>query len=180
MSTSTSSDKNTSPYEQDQDIFEIIDRPDYDLFTNVTVSVDNKLPKRFPKNMKMLTILSSTFSRHIPDTVTHLFFGDEFDQDMEHVNIPKNIVFLKFGKNFNHKLNPLPVGLNVLILGHKFDQDLSGVIPNGINDIIIGKTFKREINGVLPSGLQNLVIGSHYQGKIPKYLQESIECLEFF
>ena len=58
--------------------------------------------------------------------ITHLKFGDEFNQQ---VIIPNSVGYLKFGNNFNQQVT-LPDSIIYLIFGYLFNQQV--IIPNSV------------------------------------------------
>ena len=103
---------------------------------------------------------TSVFDMEQSSNVTHLEFGDYFNQSLEGVNLPAGLQHLQFGRYFNRSLEGanLPAGLLHLQFGTCFKQSLEGVnLPAGLLHLTFGYSFNQSLEGVnLPAGLQHL------------------------
>src|SRR5205814_5864819 len=92
----------------------------------------------------------------LPDKLTHLKFGDAWNQDLEPGMLPRGIVHLEFGSifcvweceyysQFNRliKKDVLPDTLTLLRFGHKFNQPLDkNVLPCGFTTLVLSNMYK--------------------------------------
>ena len=89
-------------------------------FNNCTSYYLNLELKQYPKHLKKIIFLS-TFTESIddiiPNCITHLTLGNEFNQPIN--NIPKSITHLTFGENFNQAINNLPKSITHLTFGNQ-------------------------------------------------------------
>lgn len=84
--------------------------------------------------------------------VTHLTFGDTFNQPVD--QLPLSITHLVFGYRFNKPVNHLPAKLTFLQLGNDFDQPVDQ-LPGPLDTLIGGARFRRPLDH-LPLGLRVL------------------------
>ena len=88
----------------------------------------DKLPKCFIGLLQNLTHLTLNFYfnqnyKNLPQSLTYLKFGYNFNQKINNLTkyflgFPKNLYHLTFGIDFNQKVNDLPKNLTHLIFGH--------------------------------------------------------------
>lgn len=101
-----------------------------------------------------------------PKNLTHLIFGDKFNQEVN--NLPNGLNYLKFGYDFdmsvdnlphkllkkepivklsgkNKTLSDYPCRIKTLIFGHDFNQPIDK-LPGGIEFITFGKLFNQNID----------------------------------
>jgi hypothetical protein len=90
----------------------------------------------------------------LSNTLTHLFFGYDFDRL---VNLSNSIINLSFGYSFNRELN-LPNSIIQLTFGFAFNRELN--LPSGLIHLTFGNNFDQPIN--LPSGLIHLTFGNNF------------------
>ena len=64
----------------------------------------------------------------LPSTITHLFFGSNFDKSVD--RLPNSLIVISFGTNFNKTINNLPPKLEEIEFGLKFNQSLTNIKPN--------------------------------------------------
>src|SRR5690606_35521171 len=84
-------------------------------------------------------------SVNIPSTITHLTFGDKFDQPID--NLPPNITHLTSGENFNQKIENLPPKITQLIFGMKFNQNIDN-LPNNIKYLKLKCMFNQNVDNL--------------------------------
>lgn len=72
----------------------------------------------------------TTNSLIIPDGITHLFFNEKYNNQINR-KLPSTIIHIYFGNNFNNKIlkERLPESITHLTFGHNFDQSVQGCIP---------------------------------------------------
>ena len=65
-------------------------------------------------------------------SLTHLTFGNSFNQPIEHMKFPDSIETLVFGDSFNQPINKVrwPIGLKKLLFGSSFNQQTNTVPSN--------------------------------------------------
>jgi len=106
----------------------------------------------------------------LPNSLENLIFGKEFNQEIMANVLPSSLTFLIFGDNFNKeiKTNVLPSSLTYLIFGKEFNQEINiDVLPSKLTALKFGKMFNREINiNVLPSSLTHLIFGDHFNQEL--------------
>jgi len=103
----------------------------------------------------------------LPKNITHLTFGNAFDQPVDH--LPQRITHLTFGENFNHEVDHLPSSIKRLTFGIFFNQPVNN-LPSGITHLIFGTDFNHPVDR-LPSTIVHLTLGyrfSHSFEEIPK------------
>ena len=116
----------------------------------------------------------------IPNTITHLYFDNDFNKPLENGIIPNSVTHLIFGEKFNQGLRPgdIPSSVTYLEFGYNFNQGLrAGDIPNGVVSLFFGNCFYQEIKeGVLPESIKFLFLGycKNLQIVFPKNLIEVI------
>src|SRR5579872_4241728 len=117
----------------------------YDRFTKLVV---HNIQHHIPKSVTHLTF-GDNFNQNIkdciPDSVTHLTFSDEFDQDIKDC-IPKSVIHLHFGHSFNQDIrNCIPNSVIHLYFGYRFNQDIRDCIPNSVTHLHFGFCFDQDI-----------------------------------
>ena len=80
------------------------------------------------------------------------------------LHLPKSLISLTFGDNFNQSLEgtvTLPNSLQNLTFGDHFNQSLERVtLPNSLQNLTFGHYFNQSLEHVtLPDSLQNLTFG---------------------
>ena len=141
---------------------------------------------------------------YIPDSVTKLFFGGDFDgffnQDVKdnllllvnlthldfgmHFNqdikgkIPATVTHLKFGGNFNQIIKDcIPNSVTHLVFGSDFNQDIEDCIPNSVTHLIFGSDFNQDIKGKIPNTITHLTLGCGFNRYGKGCIPESITHL---
>jgi len=96
----------------------------------------------FNKMIKSKIIPKNITKNSLPDNLTHLTFGKNFDQPLGGKCFPKTLTYLKFGEAFNYSIAPniLPVGLTHLIFGDDYNQlILKNTLPISLTHLVFGK-----------------------------------------
>ena len=95
--------------------------------------------------------------------LTHLTFGDDFNQALTEGVLPGTLTHLTFGRYFNQALTEgvLPGTLTHLTFGSDFNQALTeGVLPGTLTHLTFGDDFNQALTeGVLPGTLTHLTFG---------------------
>jgi hypothetical protein len=123
----------------------------------------------------------SEFNRpvnNLPNSITHLTFGEQFNQPVGHQgcedincprNLPNSITHLTFGYIFNQPVNNLPNSITHLTfegrnfnqpVGHQGCEDINCPrnLPNSITHLIFGDDFNQPVNK-LPNSITHLTFG---------------------
>ncbi|AUV58578.1 F-box and FNIP repeat-containing protein, partial [Bandra megavirus] len=97
------------------------------------------------KNEDIIEYIVEDLDEIIPTSVTHLTFGDDFNQDITDC-IPDNITHLTFGYNFNKNIKGcVPNSVIYLKFGSKFNQNIKGCVPNSVTHLTFGSEFNRDV-----------------------------------
>jgi hypothetical protein len=91
---------------------------------------------------------------HLPDGLTHIIFGDKFNQSI--LYLPNSITHLTFGTNFNKSVAKLPNDLTHLTMGKNFNQLFTN-LPQGLIYCGLSSKFTCSLDN-LPLGLEELEI----------------------
>ena len=96
----------------------------------------------------------------IPNSVTHLTFGKEFNQELKEGDIPNSATDLTFGTCFNQELKKgdIPNSVTHLTFGHDFNQELN-ILPSGLKSLNLCKN--NQILSNLPFTLEKLIITNY-------------------
>ena len=95
---------------------------------------------------------------NLPKTVTHLTFGDWYDQPVD--NLPVGVTHLTFGGLFEHPLNELPKTVTHLTFGKWFDQPVDN-LHVGVTHLTFGDFFKKPVNQ-LPHTVTHITFGRYF------------------
>lgn len=119
------------------------------------------LIEKIPQNIQRL-FLSHNFNQSVdkllnpnfktsnpspPTKLTHLIFGNKFNQSVS--NLPSSITHLFFGSDFNKSVNNLPNSLKIIVFGNNFNNSIMNLPPNIIS-IKFGQDFNQDINCLKP------------------------------
>ena len=104
------------------------------------------------KNKKNLTTPSPLCSFHLPKGLLSLTFGKEFNQSLDGLTLPTS-------------LQRLPISLQSLTFGMFFNKSLATMtLPNSLQSLTFGFGFDKSLERVtLPSSLQSLASGEQFQ-----------------
>jgi len=165
------------------DIEKIIKSKWFDRFINVrfgtdmerlsrTVSViydnDHIIVNRIiSSNVKYLTF-SARFNRPIkglfPLSVTHLDFGDWFNQSVKSCISP-SVTHLIFSKDFNKTVyGRIPSSVTHLTFGDHFNRSIYQCIPSSVTHLTFGLWFFKNIRGNIPTSVTHLVFMDYFSG----------------
>lgn len=105
----------------------------------------------------------------LPNTITHLTLAS-FEQALPPGFIPQSVTHIKFGDDYNLPIVPgmLPQRLIHLEFGSRYTQPVpAGVLPNSITHLIFGHSFDEPLDRVwLPASLLLLELGARYSKPI--------------
>ena len=138
-------------------------------------------PKDLTLNLTHLTHLTLGYYfnyrvESLPQTITHLVFGDSFNKEINIGNLPPNLTHLFCGNSFNKKVNNLPPNITHLSLGNSFTKSIDD-IPLSITHLSFGHSFNRSINNLSSrSNLKSLTLGDLFGQPLEK-LPSNLQCL---
>uniref|UniRef100_A0A6G6ADS9 F-box and FNIp repeat-containing protein n=1 Tax=Borely moumouvirus TaxID=2712067 RepID=A0A6G6ADS9_9VIRU len=114
---------------------------------------------------------------NIPEGITHLEFGDFFNQPIEKC-IPDNIINLTFGWEFNQPIKGcIPSQLTHLTFGCRFNQSIKECIPNTVTHLIFGYAFDQSIEECIPNSVTHLKFGWKFNQPIKEFIPNSVTHL---
>jgi len=124
------------------------------------------LSNKFNKSVdKLLNPNFGTSKPRPPTKITHLIFGDEFNQSVNY--LPPTLKNIFFGSSFDKSIDNLPDSIEVLVLGTNFNKYVHN-FPTNLREITFGEEFNQQISGLK---LQvNKIIFTKYN-KTDKYLK---------
>jgi hypothetical protein len=149
--------------------------------TRLTLGGYNKPLDCLPDGLKILNLGNSfncPIEGSIPNSVTHLTFGREFDQEIRRpfqdstYSKPFVLKYLKFGENYN-SISIIPYTVTHLVFGFEFNQDIT--IPSKCTHITFGYAFNRPIDD-LPPSITDPVLGYKFNQPI-KHLPLKLNSL---
>uniref|UniRef100_A0A6C0C8G9 Uncharacterized protein n=1 Tax=viral metagenome TaxID=1070528 RepID=A0A6C0C8G9_9ZZZZ len=121
-----------------------------------------------PKNVKAIR---TNYKIHIPNSVTELFFGEFFNEQIDGM-IPKSVRRLEFGMIFNQNIiNSIPYGVTDLKFGYEFnkpiidDSDSKNPvfgIPDSVITLKFGDSFNQSLEKGFPKSVERLSLRSLY------------------
>jgi hypothetical protein len=104
------------------------------------------LSNKFNKSVdKLLNPNFGTSKPRPPTKITHLVFGDEFNQPVNYLPLTLKNIF--FGSSFNKSIDNLPDSIEVLVLGTNFNKCVQN-FPTNLIEITFGEEFNQSINGL--------------------------------
>ena len=104
------------------------------------------LSNKFNKSIDKLLNPNFGTSKLRPKTkITHLIFGNEFNQSVNY--LPTTITHIFFGSSFNKSIDNLPNSIEVLVLGTSFNIEINN-FPINLKEITFGEEFNQLINGL--------------------------------
>ena len=136
----------------------------------------NVKPKKYPSNLTHL-IFGEYFNQEVnnlPKSLTHLTIKSYFNQKVD--NLPKSLTYLVLGGDFNQKVDNLPESLIYLTFGFKFNQEVN-YLPKNLTHLTFGNNFNQLVNN-LPTSLTHLIFGERFNQPIDN-LPNSVTHLEF-
>jgi hypothetical protein len=104
-------------------------------------------------------------NKYIPNSVTHITFGNWFNQSLKEGQIPNSVTHLTFGRNFNQPLKKgdIPNSVTHLTFGWYNQEIEEGVIPDSVTHLNFGKFFHESLNDKnLPKNLIELIFFNDY------------------
>lgn len=114
--------------------------------------------------------LSDTFVGNItylPNSLTHLTFGNEFNQNISYIQFPENLTHLTFGNEFNQRITNVrfPENLTHLTFGKYFNQPITTNVtfPSTLTHLTFGNNFNQNISRIrFPESLTHLTFGNEF------------------
>ena len=116
--------------------------------------------------------------------LTHIIFGEYFDQEIEENVLPDSLSHITFNGYFNKKIkeNVLPNSLKYIDLGCHYNLEIKkNVLPNSLTHLIFSTRFDQEIKeSVLPNSLIYIKFNTSFNKEIKKnVLPESLIYIIF-
>ena len=119
----------------------------------------------------------------IPKNITHVVFGEKFDQFIVDNNFPSGIKSIIFGKSFNKpvyynnvykNISYIPQGVTHLVFGEDYDRSLPrNSLRESITHLTLGKSFNKNLD-YLPKNLSHLFL---HEDILLKYIDEVPETV---
>lgn len=142
---------------------------EFDKITEITFDYDfNQLVKHFPPKLTTLNFLSYQLNLDdLPRGLIKLRVGNDFNNPVN--NLPDSLEILDLGDEFNKPVDSLPNSLKHLSLGYSFNQPID-MLPNSLVSLYIsdeqsGSYFNQTVDN-LPNSLENLSLGSEFNQPI--------------
>ena len=147
---------------------------------------DSTFEEQIPKFIKRIEFSETLLNLKIPNWITHLKFGDSFNEKIAKNAIPNSVKYLEFGRNFNQSISGrIPNSAKAvthLIFGESFSQNsenLKNSIPNSVTHL----TFKGEYFGnyckCIPNSVTHSTLGRRHSSIIKNFIPGSITHLTF-
>lgn len=111
----------------------------------------------------------------VPDTVTHLAFGDNFNQSLQN-NIP-GVTNLTVGQSFKQPLDTGIPTVTHLTFGNYFDNVISYKISSSVTHLTFGRRFNQNIAGAIPDSVTHLILGDYFTHAIKNNIPASVTHL---
>ena len=112
--------------------------------------------------------------QNIFKTITHLKFGETFNEKVDIHNLPPFLTHITFGSEFNQQVDNLPNSLTHVAFGHCFNQPIDN-LPNFLTHVSFGHYFNQSIHN-LPISVTKLTLGCRFNCSVEK-LSNSI-CID--
>lgn len=99
----------------------------------------------------------------IPDTVTHLTFGNKFNKSIRNC-IPSSVKYLRFGTDFNQNIrNCIPYGVEHLTLEYGFTNTIHDSVPKSVTHLILYCDYDQSKQGAIHFGVTHLTFGGNIE-----------------
>jgi hypothetical protein len=130
---------------------------------------DNYLDKKYDKYIHLIygcIIDSIEELENLPNSITHLTLGSDFNQSID--NLPNSITHLTLGFLFNQPIDNLPHSVTHLTFEYEsqFNQSIDN-LPNSITHLTFGNksNFNQHIDN-LPNSITHLTLGWYFNQRI--------------
>lgn len=110
------------------------------------------------KSMSFADDFNATINLSKITSLSEVIFGTYFNQLISKDTLPSSLTKLTLGLNYIRKIESLPVNLEYLTFGNRFNTSI--VLPSTIKYVTFGDAFNQDI--VLPFGLEQLTFGYHF------------------
>jgi len=138
----------------------------YNITDNNEYIVKKRIDPYYNKKYKLLK------KEDIPNNITHLSFGDNFNQELNKGDIPESVIYLNLGDKFNQELKEgvIPESVIHLNLGNKFNKPLKQKdIPNGVIHLKFSHFFNQLLKkGDIPESVMYLWFEKNFNQKLDK------------
>ena len=120
----------------------------------------------------------------LPNSLTHLDFGNWFDEPVDNLHLPNSLTHLDFGNAFNRPIDnlKLPDSLTHLNFGNNFRQSVDNLkLPDLLTYLNFGNMFPKTIENLkLPDSLIYLNLGLLCDRRIDyRTWPTSLKCINF-
>jgi hypothetical protein len=148
----------------------LIRRESVPLLSKDDVFLDIVLPKDFNASVNNISwpsrLTHLTFGQffdqpvdHLPASLTHLVLEVGFKQTVDH--LPSSLTHLVLGDHFNRPVDRLPASLTHLTFGSWFNQPVDH-LPASLTHLTFGAWFNQPVNH-LPTSLTHLTFGWEFE-----------------
>lgn len=126
--------------------------------------------RMLPRHVTHITF-GNRYNQHLEinalhNTIKYLVFGHCYNKPLKPEVLPDVLTNLTFGRNFNQPLDPgvLSKTLICLVFGDNFNHPLKpGTFPDTLTDLKFGKKFNYPLTDeILPRGLTKLTFGDNF------------------
>uniref|UniRef100_A0A6C0C8B5 F-box domain-containing protein n=1 Tax=viral metagenome TaxID=1070528 RepID=A0A6C0C8B5_9ZZZZ len=122
----------------------------FDNFECVSVS---RVSRKCPKAAKQISLRA--YSPSFPPFITHL----TYECKKPIINIPQTVTHLTFGNSFNRAIDNIPQSVTHITFGASFDQPIKDIIPSSVTHLYFGLHFDQEIKNYIPHSVTHLKFG---------------------
>jgi len=146
------------------------------------IHFNNKIKKNIPLSVTHWTFEGYYFYplEAAEQSVTHLIFGDRFDNVLHKNRIPPLVTHIIFGWSFDRPIkDSIPPSVTHLTFGYCFNQSIEGCIPTSVTHLTFGDRFNKTIKDCLPSSITHLTFGNAFDQVIKNRIPQSVTHLIF-
>ena len=119
--------------------------------------------------------------KDLPNSLTHLYFGYDYNQELKRGVLKHNLKHLEFGFSYNQNIlaNVLPSSLTHLTIGGFFNKAIAK-LPVSLTHLKIDQSLQDLIfDSVVPGGVTHITVGTynlerHRNKEVEKYLDKIV------
>jgi hypothetical protein len=124
-----------------------------------------------PKSVTILKLGRLTYGSlkkgDIHDGVIYLTISSDTDNVIEEGAIPNSVRTLKFGLDFESKLDKvIPHGVTHLIISGDYPHDIKNTVPCSITHLTFISSFRLDPSKSIPDNVAHLTFDSHYDPRV--------------
>lgn len=115
-----------------------------------------------PSSLQSLVLDGLCYSNlrfQVSEELRTLALGDDFNEALEGLRLPRKLWSLRLGHSFDQSLGELPAKLQCLNLGNSFTHSLDGLCLPCLQTLILGDRFNRPLTNIALPGLLHLTFG---------------------